>query len=79
MGKEENGSRDRGRCVTKNLLLITHVTNKRAVITANSTCNTARRRSERLLQWRLSLYCLSSWSWSACSLHNIRQVSLSFI
>jgi hypothetical protein len=79
--KEEKGSDDIGRiCVIKNLLLITHVTNKRAVINTSSiTFNITWGRSQRLLQWGLSLSCLSSWSWSACSLHSVRQVSLSFI
>ena len=67
-------------CVIKNLFLITHVTNKKAVINTSSvTYNITWGRSQHRQQWGLSLSCLSSWSWSACSLHSIRQVSLSFI
>jgi len=80
-GKEDKGSDDvGGSCVTISLFLVTHVTHKTAVVTTSSiTCNRTWARSQRLLQWGLSLSCLSSWSWSACSLHSIRQVRLWFI
>jgi len=79
--KEEKGSDDIRRiCVIINLPLITHVTNKRVIINNRPvTYNITWGWSQRLLQWGLSLSCSSSWSWSACSLHSIRQVSLSFI